>query len=135
MEVSRSALRRRATALRDESSARARCCDPFGRATRPRTLRRICAGHTSSGGFDKRPYQVRRASNVTAKAAPYFAVGNVTERALAWLDRVPYAVLALPLRLAVATVFWNSAMAKLADWNATLSLFTDEYQVPLLPPE
>jgi putative oxidoreductase len=44
-------------------------------------------------------------------------------------------VLALPLRLAVATVFWNSGMTKLADWNATLSLFTDEYQVPLLPPE
>src|SRR6516164_8168712 len=42
---------------------------------------------------------------------------------------------ALPLRLAVATVFWNSGMTKLADWNATLSLFTDEYKVPLLPPE
>ena len=57
---------------------------------------------------------------------------------IGWLgqfDRVPYAVLALPLRLAVATVFWNSGMTKLADWNATLSLFTDEYQVPLLPPE
>ena len=51
------------------------------------------------------------------------------------LDRVPYAVLALPLRFAVATVFWNSGMTKLADWNATLSLFTDGYQVPLLPPE
>ena len=59
--------------------------------------------------------------------------------AVGWLlrqfDRVPYAVLALPLRLAVATVFWNSGMTKLADWNATLSLFTDEYQVPLLSPE
>ena len=51
------------------------------------------------------------------------------------LDRVPYAVLTLPLRFAVATVFWNSGMTKLADWNATWSLFTDEYQVPLLPPE
>lgn len=51
------------------------------------------------------------------------------------LDRVPYAVLALPLRVAVATVFWNSGMTKLADWNATLALFADEYQVPLLPPE
>jgi putative oxidoreductase len=51
------------------------------------------------------------------------------------LDRVPYAVLALPLRLAVATVFWNSGMTKLGDWNATLTLFTDEYQVPLLAPE
>jgi putative oxidoreductase len=52
-----------------------------------------------------------------------------------WLDRVPYALLAIPLRLAVATVFWNSGMTKLADWNATLALFTDEYQLPLLPPE
>jgi hypothetical protein len=25
-------------------------------------------------------------------------------------------------------------MTKLANWNATLSLFADEYQVPLLPP-
>ena len=56
-------------------------------------------------------------------------------RTLSWLDRVPYAVLALPLRLAVATVFWNSAMAKLANWDTTISLFTDDYKVPLLPPE
>ena len=26
-------------------------------------------------------------------------------------------------------------MAKLADWNATISLFTDEYRVPVLPPD
>ena len=51
------------------------------------------------------------------------------------LERVPYAILAIPLRIAVATVFWNSAMTKLADWNAALFLFTDEYQVPLLPLE
>jgi putative oxidoreductase len=57
------------------------------------------------------------------------------ESAYQQLDRVPYAVLALPLRLAVATVFWNSAMTKLADWNATLSLFEDEYRLPVLPPE
>ena len=62
------------------------------------------------------------------------SVGGV-ERLLRKFDRVPYTLLALPLRLAVAAVFWNSGMAKLADWNATLSLFTDEYQVPLLPPE
>jgi putative oxidoreductase len=58
-----------------------------------------------------------------------------TSRVLSWLDRVPYAVLALPLRFAVATVFWNSGTEKLADWNATLQLFHDEYKVPLLPPD
>ena len=51
------------------------------------------------------------------------------------LKRVPYAWLALPLRLAVATVFWNSAMAKLANWDTTLALFSDEYQLPLIPPQ
>lgn len=51
------------------------------------------------------------------------------------LDRVPYMLLALPLRAAVAVVFWNSAMAKLANWDTTLSLFADDYQVPLLPSE
>jgi putative oxidoreductase len=51
------------------------------------------------------------------------------------LNRIPYAWLALPLRLAVATVFWNSGMTKLANWDTALSLFADEYQLPLLPPE
>lgn len=50
------------------------------------------------------------------------------------LDAVPYAALALPLRLAVATVFWNSAMTKLSNWDAALQLFAEEYKVPLLPP-
>jgi len=50
-------------------------------------------------------------------------------------ERVPYSLLAIPLRLAVATVFWNSGTTKLADWNATLQLFEDEYKVPLLPPD
>ena len=56
-------------------------------------------------------------------------------RTVGWLERVPYTVLALPLRLAVATVFWNSAMTKLADWNAALQLFREDYRLPLLPPE
>jgi len=60
---------------------------------------------------------------------------GVIERAYQQLERVPYAVLAVPQRVAIATVFWNSGMTKLADWNATIALFTDEYQVPLLPPE
>ncbi len=51
-----------------------------------------------------------------------------------WLESVPYSLLALPLRFAVATIFWNSVMTKLADWNATLALFADEYRLPLLPP-
>jgi len=60
---------------------------------------------------------------------------GIIGRAIAALDRVPYSALAIPLRLAVANVFWSSAQTKLADWNATLQLFEDEYKVPLLPPD
>jgi len=56
-------------------------------------------------------------------------------RLVRWLDAVPYAILAIPLRLAVATVFWNSGTTKLANWDTALSLFADEYKLPLLPPE
>ena len=50
------------------------------------------------------------------------------------LEAVPYAWIAIPLRLAVATIFWRSALVKLANLDAALALFTDEYRVPLLPP-
>ncbi|MGA3157130.1 MAG: DoxX family protein [Steroidobacteraceae bacterium] len=60
-------------------------------------------------------------------------------RRLEWLrsvlNAVPYTVLALPLRAAIATVFWNSGTTKLASWDTTLELFSDEYKVPLLSPE
>ena len=65
------------------------------------------------------------------KTAPARAVAGV----LRWLDAVPYTLLAIPLRLALATVFWNSAMAHLANWQTTLDLFANEYNVPLLPPD
>jgi putative oxidoreductase len=59
---------------------------------------------------------------------------ELATRALHWLDCIPYTLLALPLRLAVATVFWDSAVAHLANWETTLELFETEYNVPILPP-
>ena len=56
-------------------------------------------------------------------------------RVLQWLDAVPHSLLAIPLRVAVAVVFWNSAMTKLANWDTAVALFVDEYKVPLIPPE
>src|SRR5215472_4482748 len=41
---------------------------------------------------------------------------NLILRARASLETVPYALLALPLRAALATVFWNSGTTKLASW-------------------
>lgn len=61
--------------------------------------------------------------------------GNRIMRLVQWLDRVPYSLLAIPLRIAVATVFWNSAMTKLANWDTAIELFREEYKLPLLPPE
>jgi len=59
---------------------------------------------------------------------------GIVGRTLHGLNGISYTWLALPLRFAIATVFWSSAMAKLANWDTTLSLFADEYQLPLLPP-
>jgi len=73
-------------------------------------------------------------SEAVSATAPNSALAAV-RRLISFLDSVPYSVLAVPLRLAVATVFWNSGMTKLADWSAALALFSDEYKVPLLPPE
>ena len=68
----------------------------------------------------------------TSSAHPLAALAA---RIVPWLERVPYALLAVPLRLAVATVFWNSGTTKLANWATTIELFTEEYKVPVLPPE
>jgi putative oxidoreductase len=55
-------------------------------------------------------------------------------RLVAGLDSLqPLALLAA--RLTVAQAFFLSGLTKLRDWSTTLALFTDEYHVPLLPPE
>jgi len=63
------------------------------------------------------------------------STGALLARVLHWLNAVPYSLLAIPLRLAVATVFWNSAMTKLANWDTAVALFVDEYNVPFIAPE
>jgi hypothetical protein len=67
----------------------------------------------------------------TLMRAPGIALAGA---AIGWLDRIPYALLALALRLAVATVFWNSAQAHLANWQTTLYQFATDYRLPFLPP-
>jgi putative oxidoreductase len=66
---------------------------------------------------------------------PFSSLVEASRRAAKWLDGIPYTLLAIPLRIAVAMVFWNSGTTKLPNWDMTVALFTDEYQVPLLPPE
>ncbi|HEV8691896.1 MAG TPA: DoxX family protein [Ideonella sp.] len=55
-------------------------------------------------------------------------------RVVGWLEALqPLALLAA--RLYVARAFFLSGLTKIRDWDTTLALFTDEYHVPLLPPE
>ena len=44
-------------------------------------------------------------------------------------------VLDLAIRVYVAKVFFTSGLTKIVSWDSTLSLFENEYAVPLLPPE
>jgi putative oxidoreductase len=67
--------------------------------------------------------------------------GSVVSRAIALAARTGRALgrgapLAdLAVRLYVASVFFQSGLTKIASWQSTLSLFENEYAVPLLPPE
>ena len=74
-------------------------------------------------------------TNISAAAPTHSSLIAGLLRLRSLLESVPYSVLAIPLRLAVATVFWNSGTTKLASWDTTLQLFADEYRLPLLPPE
>ena len=51
-------------------------------------------------------------------------------------ERIPYSVIALASRLAVADVFWRSGQTKVSGFSIreeTFYLFREEYKVPLLP--
>jgi putative oxidoreductase len=53
-------------------------------------------------------------------------------------ERIPYTVIALAARLAVADVFWRSGQTKVSGFSIreeTFYLFREEYKVPLLPPD
>jgi putative oxidoreductase len=61
-------------------------------------------------------------------------VTNATRRVVALLESAqPLAQLAA--RVYVAQAFFLSGLSKLRNWDTTIALFNDEYQVPLLPPE
>ena len=56
-------------------------------------------------------------------------------RMTGWFEVIPYWLIAIACRIALAQVFWSSAQTKLADWSTVLFLFEDEYALPLLPPD
>ncbi|MFL6663537.1 MAG: DoxX family protein [Rhizobacter sp.] len=63
-----------------------------------------------------------------------FRIATLSRTVVRGLDSLaPVADLAV--RMLVASVFFKSGLSKLASWSSTLSLFENEYAVPLLPPE
>jgi putative oxidoreductase len=68
-------------------------------------------------------------------AVPRSGVLGLIERVIGWLEAVPYSLLAIPARLAVAEVFWSSFSTKIQNWDTTVALFEDEYKLPLLSPD
>lgn len=44
-------------------------------------------------------------------------------------------IMSLAIRFYVGLQFFKAGLVKIGDWSATLSLFRDEYHVPVLPPE
>jgi len=55
-------------------------------------------------------------------------------QATAFAERIPVSLLALMMRVALAAIFIKSGLTKIANFDITISLFQDEYMVPLLPP-
>jgi putative oxidoreductase len=57
-----------------------------------------------------------------------------SNRVIGWLQGAAH-LLDLGIRLYVAEVFFRSGLLKIGNWDGTLYLFSNEYHVPLLPPE
>lgn len=51
-----------------------------------------------------------------------------------WFEHIPYWLVALTCRIALAKVFWSSAQTHLLSWQTTLYMFDTSYHLPLLPP-
>jgi putative oxidoreductase len=59
---------------------------------------------------------------------------HIVKKALEVLERLGDVVLLAP-RFYLAKVFFLSGLTKLHDWSNTIYLFTEEYHVPVIPPE
>lgn len=65
------------------------------------------------------------------------ALKRLVGLAQGWLqfEAWPQALALLATRLYLFEVFFKSGLTKIKDWDATLFLFSEEYHVPILPPE
>jgi putative oxidoreductase len=77
----------------------------------------------------------RMSATPTTAPLVHPALAGRARRGIALLERFPMPLLQLMFRVAIAGVFWNSGLTKIASWATTVALFRDEYMVPVLPPE
>lgn len=67
------------------------------------------------------------------------ALVNLLETGRRLAEGIPYSLVALIARLAVASVFWRSGLTKVDDAfqlkSTTFFLFKEEYKVPVIPPD
>jgi putative oxidoreductase len=66
-------------------------------------------------------------------AAPAWRRLYVDARTL--VERVPFSLIQLGMRIAIGFVFFNAGLLKARSWDFAVKLFTQEYRLPLLPPE
>jgi putative oxidoreductase len=62
---------------------------------------------------------------------------RLVQAAIAFAERIPYAVLALAARVFPAAVFWQSGQTKVDGFklsDSAVALFQDEYRLPLIDP-
>jgi putative oxidoreductase len=77
---------------------------------------------------------------MNARTAPFAPLAGLIrayaglENRLSAADWLVGAVL-LAVRLWLAKFFFFSGLTKIASWTTTVALFSDEYKVPVLPPE
>jgi putative oxidoreductase len=67
-------------------------------------------------------------------ASPQSRSRNAVDLALRMLERVPFSLLQLLMRIAIGSVFFRAGLLKYRSWEFTLLLFRDEYMVPLADP-
>jgi putative oxidoreductase len=53
----------------------------------------------------------------------------------ALLERVPFSLIQLSMRIAIGFVFFNAGLLKARSFDFAIKLFAQEYKLPLIPPE
>jgi putative oxidoreductase len=68
------------------------------------------------------------ASWITRVRAPFLRLRHL-------LERTPFSLIQLAMRIAIGFVFFNSGLLKARSFEFAVKLFEAEYRLPLLPPE